>query len=467
MSEINCFIDINNSTMNFMITMDADVNWKMFNEEVSKYVASINPSNLKFSYIDEAGDKISFGSDVELKEAFEYALSLGEGNVFVIFVETVNNISPSPVESIPSNNEVKEEPKKPSNPLFNILQGVLKDQKPNQWEQLFSTVINELPSNSENIFEEVNNVIHKVFNDEKLQNDIQNIANKFVPGLEVNFLRPQSPVCNNNNNNVNSRANTQIHFAFCDHCKKRIEGIRYKCLQCPDYDFCEVCEELNQKEKLHDENHFFAKLYKPLPAPFRNIFNQIQQQQQQQQQQYHPRPPRCHRPFHHMFHQMNNAAGSNNNNNNVNNEEKKAARCPIFVNHCQEKKEFKGPVVRLEEKVSQLEKQLEEIKSLVAAKNNQAQNQVDLSSPIQSSLLPEPISPQPIAIPSESVNAPVNESINNNNNDVECNNDNQAVSLSPQEEECHRILREMGFDIHSSIISENNADLALIIEKLM
>ena len=33
-----------------------------------------------------------------------------------------------------------------------------------------------------------------------------------------------------------------VQNAICDQCNKRIEGIRFKCSVCPDFDFCEACE---------------------------------------------------------------------------------------------------------------------------------------------------------------------------------------------------------------------------------
>jgi hypothetical protein len=52
----------------------------------------------------------------------------------------------------------------------------------------------------------------------------------------------------------------EFHPARCDSCTNRIQGIRYWCLNCRNYDLCSACEEKNGKENFHDENHIFAKI---------------------------------------------------------------------------------------------------------------------------------------------------------------------------------------------------------------
>lgn len=48
-----------------------------------------------------------------------------------------------------------------------------------------------------------------------------------------------------------------IHDAYCDGCDKRINGIRHKCLDCPDWDFCDSCA---KSARINHPGHRFAKL---------------------------------------------------------------------------------------------------------------------------------------------------------------------------------------------------------------
>ncbi|KAK4628323.1 uncharacterized protein CLAFUR5_04242 [Fulvia fulva] len=51
------------------------------------------------------------------------------------------------------------------------------------------------------------------------------------------------------------------HNAICDGCDKKIYGIRHKCLNCPDWDYCSDCV----KDARHSHpRHRFAALYEPI-----------------------------------------------------------------------------------------------------------------------------------------------------------------------------------------------------------
>ncbi|KAH6610851.1 hypothetical protein Trco_000871 [Trichoderma cornu-damae] len=53
----------------------------------------------------------------------------------------------------------------------------------------------------------------------------------------------------------------QAHHAICDGCDKYITGVRHKCLDCPDWDYCSDC--VPNAAFVH-ANHRFAPIYEPL-----------------------------------------------------------------------------------------------------------------------------------------------------------------------------------------------------------
>eukprot|EP01087_Luapelamoeba_hula_P011833 TRINITY_DN326_c0_g1_i1.p1 TRINITY_DN326_c0_g1~~TRINITY_DN326_c0_g1_i1.p1 ORF type:complete len:593 (-),score=90.13 TRINITY_DN326_c0_g1_i1:57-1835(-) len=60
-----------------------------------------------------------------------------------------------------------------------------------------------------------------------------------------------------------------IHSATCDVCQRTIQGIRYKCAICADYDLCETCEE--RAPSVHDQLHAFIKIRTPNMAYMRAL----------------------------------------------------------------------------------------------------------------------------------------------------------------------------------------------------
>lgn len=54
------------------------------------------------------------------------------------------------------------------------------------------------------------------------------------------------------------------HSAVCDGCEKFIYGVRHKCLNCPDWDFCSEC--IKSAKFIHPA-HRFVPIYEPLAEP--------------------------------------------------------------------------------------------------------------------------------------------------------------------------------------------------------
>ncbi|KAF2798124.1 hypothetical protein K505DRAFT_121564 [Melanomma pulvis-pyrius CBS 109.77] len=54
------------------------------------------------------------------------------------------------------------------------------------------------------------------------------------------------------------------HSAVCDGCEKFIYGVRHKCLNCPDWDFCSEC--IKNAKYIHPR-HRFVPIYEPLAEP--------------------------------------------------------------------------------------------------------------------------------------------------------------------------------------------------------
>merc|ERR1711972_831725 len=60
-------------------------------------------------------------------------------------------------------------------------------------------------------------------------------------------------------------ANTScVHFGItCDGCNMTpIEGLRFKCSVCPNFDLCAGC--FMRKEELHDAQHSFTNVLEPV-----------------------------------------------------------------------------------------------------------------------------------------------------------------------------------------------------------
>ncbi|KAI1446255.1 hypothetical protein F5Y02DRAFT_83880 [Annulohypoxylon stygium] len=79
-------------------------------------------------------------------------------------------------------------------------------------------------------------------------------AHGFVPAVKGTIFE----------NSVSSRlapGRNATHNAICDGCDKYVRGIRHKCLDCPDWDYCSEC--VQNADFIH-AGHRFVAIYEPL-----------------------------------------------------------------------------------------------------------------------------------------------------------------------------------------------------------
>ena len=82
-----------------------------------------------------------------------------------------------------------------------------------------------------------------------------NPAHTFKPATEETVLPMQAA-------NLLAAGRNVRHEAICDGCDKAIFGVRHKCLNCPDWDYCNDC--VKNARQTHPR-HRFAPIYAPIP----------------------------------------------------------------------------------------------------------------------------------------------------------------------------------------------------------
>ena len=119
-------------------------------------------------------------------------------------------------------------------------------------------IINDNKLNENNdISHELNNIINKNFNKlkEELFNESNDQLSQIVMESRLNNIKKEEEGKIKTPNSVEEH--TGISCSSCGKCP--IVGIRYKCIYCPDFDYCEKCEE--DKGYIH-EHPFYELRYK-------------------------------------------------------------------------------------------------------------------------------------------------------------------------------------------------------------
>jgi len=277
------------------VSLNNDIRRLSFNakdyQELHKQIAelfSIEIGNFSLKYKDDEGDMITIGTNEEFKES----LNCCQQNILRIFVtlkeqKKCNNRrnhrkmkSPRKQEKIPQIQIPTLNPFQLFAPLCqNVLQGGNLD---NVLENLLNSNQCKLEHNHicDGCDSQISGTRYHCINcqdfdfcticfNEKIKTHDPN--HQFQPITAIEALK--TAIQNNEEieaffmpGNATDPSPKKIHNAICDRCDEKIVGIRWKCFDCQDFDFCNACYVFaNGKEsfKLHDKSHTFGKIEDP------------------------------------------------------------------------------------------------------------------------------------------------------------------------------------------------------------
>ena len=100
----------------------------------------------------------------------------------------------------------------------------------------------------------------------KIENKYKTQYEEKEKEMEEKIAQMSQMVNQSNMSMSNFKRQDYVHKNIrCEKCLiQPIKGIRYKCSECNNYNLCEKCEEENNQEPFHDEEHNFIILRKPV-----------------------------------------------------------------------------------------------------------------------------------------------------------------------------------------------------------
>jgi len=232
-------------------------------EEISTLLSrtfNCEPAELQFSYVDDEGDSIRINSDMEWQYAVKYlngrqhpnnsfTVRNARTNVIADVSISVNDCETKPTES-------EQQPPVTSNDNDNSCSSSSSNSSPQM----------EVDSNDEGY-------LHSAICD-KCNVPIRGIRYKCKQCDDFDFcsscyqFEATSPVKFHSQDHsfhvitIPHHMNFFVHRAICDNCRTSITGLRFKCRECPDFDFCKECYDSHLVNPLpcHPQAHQFMEI---------------------------------------------------------------------------------------------------------------------------------------------------------------------------------------------------------------
>lgn len=225
---------------------------------VNKLKGSLALQNFSLFYNDEEGDEVRISSDAELRECFNIA---EDNSVTFYVVPQAANAEPA---------KPKEEEKKAPAPE--------PEQFSPEWIGKQIPVLQQFVGEFLKKDHPLGNLISEITGEScsDLENMLNREASKFqkdIAKLSENLAAERAAKVETKTSAKTDDDFPALHtHVFCDVCDEEIVGIRYKCINCVNYDLCQACEEANLKMGHHDPEHLFLKVYKPVSLPSHRAF---------------------------------------------------------------------------------------------------------------------------------------------------------------------------------------------------
>ena len=196
-------------------------------EEKAKEFHPINESTQKFQFIDE-------NTNMEIRHQEDFDLMSREYENEKIIKISIN---------------VVDKPNEINEPNFSVSNLSIKKNE----DEIMSINNNlddlKIEEPDDKMKREINQIV-----DNKIQNLKENIAEDIFKSIKIQLSK---------NEQMNAKEkNNIIHKGIkCNNCgMENIEGTRYKCINCPEFNLCEKCEENCE----HIVNHIFLKIRRPI-----------------------------------------------------------------------------------------------------------------------------------------------------------------------------------------------------------
>jgi hypothetical protein len=222
------------------ISLNAPLSLRAIQLRAADLFGVADVATIRFTYVDSDGDAITVGSDGDLSEAIAHFH--GKPIKFNVVVSAVSATQPKPTVVEPKV-EAKSPEAKPTTPAA-----------PKNLSEFVDSIVNdsELQTLARNFGVSLEGSLSDIV--------AQAASNPLIAQLIQDFRRAAIDSNDDDDDEDDSESSGEeaveknvpvvngdseakpIHNAFCDGCRVRIQGVRYKCAVCADFDFCEKCQ---------------------------------------------------------------------------------------------------------------------------------------------------------------------------------------------------------------------------------